>query len=267
MNLLRGKKVLELTVVTTDKGTAFAELVDEIGATATVFIGDDVTDENAFEALGPRDLTVKVGAGPTTADVRIAGPSRVADLLTILASARHPERVLPSLSNSDVTRRLPGTPRCRPPPRGQPASNVQRHVRDRPGRAGSTTAAGPDQRADRLGDVPDVDVHPADHPAAGGPEHDELPAGPVAAVDHRVGTVGHAGELHPEVVLVGEEERQVIVGDRLPQHGFRRGRPGGIGVVPVLDPDLPAAATDSATFATSPAAQMCGSEVLQGSRR
>ncbi len=98
VNLLRGKKVFELSVVETDKGTAFAELVDEIGATATVFIGDDVTDEHAFEALGPRDLTVKVGAGPTTAGIRIAGPSQVADLLTILASARHPERVLPSLS-------------------------------------------------------------------------------------------------------------------------------------------------------------------------
>ena len=64
MNLLRGKKVFELSVVETDKGTAFAELVDEIGATATVFIGDDVTDEHAFEALGPRDLTVKVGGRP-----------------------------------------------------------------------------------------------------------------------------------------------------------------------------------------------------------
>jgi len=93
VNLLRGKKVFELSVVETDKGTAFAELVDEIGATATVFIGDDVTDEHAFEALGPRDLTVKVGGGPTNAGVRIAGPAQVADLLTILASARHPERV------------------------------------------------------------------------------------------------------------------------------------------------------------------------------
>ena len=74
VNLLRGKKVFELSVVETDKGTAFAELVDEIGATATVFIGDDVTDEHAFEALGPRDLTVKVGRRPDHAGVRIAGP-------------------------------------------------------------------------------------------------------------------------------------------------------------------------------------------------
>ncbi|GGM15101.1 bifunctional alpha,alpha-trehalose-phosphate synthase (UDP-forming)/trehalose-phosphatase [Nakamurella endophytica] len=88
VHLLRGKKVLELSVVATDKGRAVSELAHRHHCTGTVFIGDDITDENAFNALGPHDLGVKVGGGATSADVRIADPAHVGDLLRVLRHAR-----------------------------------------------------------------------------------------------------------------------------------------------------------------------------------
>ncbi|WP_354527972.1 bifunctional alpha,alpha-trehalose-phosphate synthase (UDP-forming)/trehalose-phosphatase [Nakamurella sp. UYEF19] len=88
VHLLRGKMVLELTVVATDKGRALQALARENHCTATMFIGDDITDENAFLSLSSPDVGVKVGSGTTAADVRIADPARVADLLHVLDAAR-----------------------------------------------------------------------------------------------------------------------------------------------------------------------------------
>ncbi len=88
VHLLRGKKVLELTVVTTNKGRALKALMRQHHITATVFIGDDITDENAFGVLSGPDVGVKVGRGQTAADVRIAEPAQVADLLHVLAASR-----------------------------------------------------------------------------------------------------------------------------------------------------------------------------------
>ncbi len=84
----RGKKVVELLAVEGDKGDALAALRAELGATQIVFIGDDRTDEDAFRKLGPRDVAVKVGPGPTVAAHRVGGPSEVADLLVRLADLR-----------------------------------------------------------------------------------------------------------------------------------------------------------------------------------
>ena len=88
VHLLRGKMVLELTVVTTNKGRALKALMKAHHCTATVFIGDDVTDENAFGVLENADVGIKVGTGRTAADVRIADPYRVADVLHVLADNR-----------------------------------------------------------------------------------------------------------------------------------------------------------------------------------
>ena len=102
VRLLRGKKVLELSVVSTDKGKAISGLSRALDATATLFLGDDVTDEHAFALIVPADsdrlgdpdstavagVGVKVGPGETLATVRIADPRQVADLLTMLAAER-----------------------------------------------------------------------------------------------------------------------------------------------------------------------------------
>jgi trehalose 6-phosphate phosphatase len=68
-----GKDVLELAVTAADKGSALRRLGAELGAAGTLYLGDDVTDEDAFRALGPDDVTVKVGDGETAARHRVAG--------------------------------------------------------------------------------------------------------------------------------------------------------------------------------------------------
>jgi trehalose 6-phosphate synthase/phosphatase len=85
---MHGKKVVELSVVAVDKGSALETLRAQTASTATVFIGDDVTDEHAFTALGPHDLGVKVGPGDSAARLRVDSPTAVADLLGVLLSAR-----------------------------------------------------------------------------------------------------------------------------------------------------------------------------------
>ncbi len=88
VRVLPGKKVLELSVVTADKGRALAGLRSALGGPRTIFLGDDVTDEHAFGVLQPGDVGVKVGPGETAAKLRISDPRQVADLLTALAAAR-----------------------------------------------------------------------------------------------------------------------------------------------------------------------------------
>ena len=83
-----GKDILEFTVRTADKGTALAVLRERTGATATLFIGDDVTDEDGFAVLGPADVGIKVGEGATAAEYRVEDPESVARLLAALAHSR-----------------------------------------------------------------------------------------------------------------------------------------------------------------------------------
>ena len=80
-----GKDVLELAVTDADKGSAVARLVGELGVTGVAYLGDDVTDEDAFRTLGPDALTVKVGQGETLARYRVADPAGARALLERLA--------------------------------------------------------------------------------------------------------------------------------------------------------------------------------------
>lgn len=83
-----GKMVIELTVTGADKGTALAALAEELAASVVVFAGDDVTDEDAFVRLGPDDIGIKIGDGPTAATHRLPGPGEFADFLDALAHRR-----------------------------------------------------------------------------------------------------------------------------------------------------------------------------------
>ncbi len=76
-----GKEVLELALTAADKGSVVRRLRDEAGAAAALYLGDDVTDEDAFRAMAPGDLTVKVGDGETAARFRVADPAAVVELL------------------------------------------------------------------------------------------------------------------------------------------------------------------------------------------
>lgn len=83
-----GKNVLEFSVRPADKGSALGRLRDYTAAGRVLFVGDDVTDEDAFAALESGDVGVKVGAGESAAGFRIDSPSSVACLLELLAKAR-----------------------------------------------------------------------------------------------------------------------------------------------------------------------------------
>ncbi|TFV67871.1 UNVERIFIED_ORG: trehalose-phosphatase [Bacillus sp. AZ43] len=86
LTLKPGKDVLELAVTDADKGRAVLRLGRELGVAATLYLGDDVTDEDAFRALGAADVTVKVGAGETAAAHRVDEPAGVRALLERLAA-------------------------------------------------------------------------------------------------------------------------------------------------------------------------------------
>ncbi len=83
-----GKDVVELSVTDTQKSDAVAALRHRTGASAVIFIGDDVTDESVFESLTGPDIGIKVGEGPTSASWRVAAPSDVAQVLAELHSLR-----------------------------------------------------------------------------------------------------------------------------------------------------------------------------------
>jgi len=83
VHLMPGKDVVELTVLEPDKGRVVRELARATGSDATLYLGDDVTDEKAFAALDPAsgDLTVKVGDGETLAAQRVPDQVSVVHLL------------------------------------------------------------------------------------------------------------------------------------------------------------------------------------------
>jgi len=88
ISVKRGKDVIELTVTDATKGSALALLREQLGVVAVLFVGDDLTDEDAFTALHPGDVGVKVGPGATMADHRVPDVRTVAELLHALARLR-----------------------------------------------------------------------------------------------------------------------------------------------------------------------------------
>lgn len=95
-----GSHVLEFSVRSTTKGDAVRMLRAHARATAVVFVGDDVTDEDAFRELGQGDLAVKCGPGETVAPHRVADPPQVAALLARLAAIR--ARNMPKTESAPV---------------------------------------------------------------------------------------------------------------------------------------------------------------------
>ncbi|WP_438855044.1 bifunctional alpha,alpha-trehalose-phosphate synthase (UDP-forming)/trehalose-phosphatase [Agromyces sp. M3QZ16-3] len=87
-----GKNVLEFAVRASDKGEALLRLRQHAGADAVIYVGDDVTDEDAFAVLGGEDVGVKVGQGKSLAAYRLNGPDDVAELLELLADVRDAAR-------------------------------------------------------------------------------------------------------------------------------------------------------------------------------
>ena len=93
--LKSGNRVLETSVVHSSKGEGLAFLRQASGATATVFAGDDTTDEDAQASLLPGDVGVKVGLDFTQAQFRIEAPAHMSELLEALLRLRRRALGLP----------------------------------------------------------------------------------------------------------------------------------------------------------------------------
>lgn len=88
VHVREGKNVVEFSIRRTTKGDAIDLLRDYTESDAVFFAGDDVTDEDAFQALGPDDIGVKCGEGTTSASFRVDTPEDVAAVLTQFAEFR-----------------------------------------------------------------------------------------------------------------------------------------------------------------------------------
>lgn len=88
--ILQGKKVVEILPRGVSKGAAIQEILRFPGFSDLfpVYLGDDVTDESAFQVLQGRGLTIKVGVGQaaTAASYSLTHPAEVQQFLTLLAS-------------------------------------------------------------------------------------------------------------------------------------------------------------------------------------
>ena len=83
-----GKLVVELSVIAANKGTAVDALRMQSSASAVMFLGDDVTDENAFSELRGPDLGIKIGPGQTSAQFRVSEPLEAVRALALVLDAR-----------------------------------------------------------------------------------------------------------------------------------------------------------------------------------
>jgi len=84
LDAIWGKKVVELRPAGLTKGTAVRRIAEEHPDRGPVYLGDDVTDEDAFEALQAMDrttVTVKIGDDDTRAADRLEGPDAVMQYL------------------------------------------------------------------------------------------------------------------------------------------------------------------------------------------
>lgn len=94
LRLLPGSCVLELLPATRwHKGSALEWIRERIerlhGPTFTVYFGDDVTDEDAFRAVGPGGMSIGASDRVTGAEFHVDGPAAVELVLDALASTRH----------------------------------------------------------------------------------------------------------------------------------------------------------------------------------
>jgi trehalose 6-phosphate phosphatase len=85
-----GSAVVEAFARHTDKGTTLMALASDLGAVTAVFLGDDLTDEDAFVHLSPGDVAVKVGDADTIATHRLRDPAAVLAFLRALVTPATP---------------------------------------------------------------------------------------------------------------------------------------------------------------------------------
>ncbi|MCP2636617.1 trehalose-phosphatase [Microbacterium sp. HD4P20] len=87
-----GHNIVEYAFRHEGKDSAIAELRERTDASAVLFAGDDVTDEDALRSLGEGDLGVHVGTGPTAATLCVPDIEAMAGLLSVIAAERSARR-------------------------------------------------------------------------------------------------------------------------------------------------------------------------------
>jgi trehalose 6-phosphate phosphatase len=83
-----GHNIVEYSFRHEGKDSAVATLRERTGATAVLFAGDDVTDEDALRSLAPGDVGVHIGSGATAASVVLPDIPAMAAFLAELARRR-----------------------------------------------------------------------------------------------------------------------------------------------------------------------------------
>ena len=90
LHMLHGKMVLEIKAQGHDKGVAVTSFLNAppFAGRVPVFVGDDVTDEDGFRAaIAAGGFGIKVGAGETAADHRLADVAAVHHWLDAFVAA------------------------------------------------------------------------------------------------------------------------------------------------------------------------------------
>lgn len=91
LRILHGKQVIEVMPAGMHKGEAVTYLLNRYGNGALpVYIGDDVTDETAFQAVGDRGMSILVTKAPrpTAASFYLYNPAEVEEFLKALVHLR-----------------------------------------------------------------------------------------------------------------------------------------------------------------------------------
>ena len=79
-----GSDAVELLARAAGKGDALLTLAERLARSPVVYLGDDVTDEDAFGMMAETDVSVHVGPGDSAAVHRLHGPPDVAEFLASL---------------------------------------------------------------------------------------------------------------------------------------------------------------------------------------
>ncbi|MGA7147405.1 MAG: trehalose-phosphatase, partial [Microbacterium sp.] len=87
-----GHNIIEYAFRHEGKDSAVAELRAHTDASAVLFAGDDVTDEDALRSLTTTDLGVHVGSKPTAATLCVPDIAALAAVLAVIAGERSTAR-------------------------------------------------------------------------------------------------------------------------------------------------------------------------------
>lgn len=83
-----GRDTVEYLFADSDKGRALRRAIECHNPDSAIFFGDDVTDEAAFAALRPGDISVKIGPEPTLGAHRVQNVAEAIATLETLAELR-----------------------------------------------------------------------------------------------------------------------------------------------------------------------------------